>query len=86
MTILDSLHIYDVASIVDKHISSNIKILWTEDQLKAILSINNYYHAVFDFERRAGYCRNGFPESNSTWTEITDRILTDNLLTNILSV
>ena len=86
MTILDALHIYDVASIVDKHISSNIKILWTEDQLKAILSINNYYHAVFDFEKKAGYCRNGFPESNSSWTEITDRILTDNLLTNILSV
>ena len=86
MTILDALHIYDVASVVDKHITSNIKILWTENQLKAILSINDYYHAVFDFENKAGYCRNGFPESNNSWTKIKDRKLTDNLLADILSV
>ena len=78
--ILDALHIYDVANVSDKHKSSNIKILWTEDLTKAFLSINNYYHAVFDFKKKAGYCRNGFPESNNTWTKVKERKLTDSLV------
>ncbi|NCU02938.1 MAG: DUF2251 domain-containing protein [Chitinophagaceae bacterium] len=80
LTILDSLHIYNVADIIDKNKPSIIKILWTEDLLKAFLSINNYYHAVFDFEARAGYCRNGVPNSKSGWTIVKERVLTDELL------
>ena len=78
--ILDALHIYNVMDITDKYMPSTIKILWTEDLNKAILSINNYYHAVFDFQNRAGYCRTGFPPANSEWTIVPDRLLTDELI------
>lgn len=80
LDILDALHIYNVADVADKDIPSTIKILWTEDLNKAILSINNYYHAVFDFQNRAGYCRTGFPAANSKWTIVPDRLLTDKLI------
>ncbi|MDI9862283.1 DUF2251 domain-containing protein [Flectobacillus roseus] len=80
MKVLDGLHIYNVANVTDKHKPSTLKILWTEDESKAFLSINNYYHAVFDFRNKAGYCRTGFPESNNSWTKIKERILTDTLI------
>jgi len=80
MKVLDGLHIYNVANVTDKHKPSTLKILWTEDESKAFLSINNYYHAVFDFRNKAGYCRTGFPESNNSWTNIKERILTDTLI------
>jgi hypothetical protein len=78
--ILDALHIYNVADVIDKDKSSTIRILWTTDFMKAVLSINNYYHAIFDFKAKAGYCRNGFPNSNSSWTLINERVLTDELI------
>ena len=78
--ILDALHIYNVADVIDKDKPSIIKILWTENLMKAFLSINNHYHAVFDFEARAGYCRNGFPNPKSDWTTVNERVLTDELL------
>lgn len=80
ISILDALHIYDVANVIDKNKPSNIKILWTKDEMKAVLSINNYYHAIFDFKDRAGYCRNGFPNSQGNWTLINDRLLTEELI------
>jgi hypothetical protein len=80
LNILDGLHIYDVENVVDKHLLSTVKILWTTDNTKAFLSINNYYHAVFDFKNKAGYCRNGFPENTSGWTRIQERKLTDLLI------
>jgi hypothetical protein len=59
--IVDALHIYDVAAVADRDIPSQARILWSADGLKAALSINGYIHAVFDFEARRGYCRDGFP-------------------------
>ena len=79
MRILDALHIYNVQNVKDRDLPSIIKILWTEDFNQAFLSINDYIHAVFDFEKKAGYCRNGFPEANA-WTKIQERTLTDELL------
>jgi hypothetical protein len=83
LKVLDGLHIYDVSSVTDKHKPSILKILWTEDESKAFLSINNYYHAVFDFKNKAGYCRNGFPETNNSWAKIKERKLTDNLIDDL---
>jgi len=80
LNILDALHIYNVSDVIDRHKPSTLKILWTEDLTKAFLSINNYYHAVFDFKNKAGYCRNGFPNSNDSWTIIKERYLTDELI------
>ncbi|NBB32084.1 DUF2251 domain-containing protein [Cellulophaga sp. BC115SP] len=80
LDILDALHIYNVSDVIDKDKPSIVRILWTEDLKKAFLSINNYYHAVFDFDNKAGYCRTGFPSSNNKWTLISERHLTDDLI------
>lgn len=80
LEILDALHIYNVIDVTDKTISSTLKILWTEDLNKAFLSINNYYHAVFDFQNKAGYCRTSFPGPNGKWTLISERLLTNELI------
>lgn len=80
LKILDALHIYNVADVIDKDKPYKIKILWTLDNHKVFLSINGYYHALFDFKEKAGYCRNGFPDSKSSWIVIKDRVLTDELI------
>lgn len=80
MKVLDGLHIYNVENITDKDKPSVVKILWTQDLTKAFLSINDYYHAVFDFQSHAGYCRNGFPETNNGWTKVKERKLTASLI------
>ena len=80
LNILDALHIYNVADVIDKDKPSSIRILWSTDFMKAVLSINNYYHAIFDFKAKAGYCRNGFPNSKSSWTLVNERFLTDELI------
>lgn len=72
LIILDALHIYNVNDVIDKHKPSKVQIVWTVDGNIATLLINNYCHAIFDFVRKAGYCRNGFPESNRDWIAIKD--------------
>lgn len=80
LKVLDGLHIYNVANVTDRHKPSIVKILWSQDLTKAFLSINNYYHAVFDFQSHAGYCRTGFPETSNSWIQIKERKLTDLLI------
>jgi hypothetical protein len=83
LKILDALHIYNVADVLDKDKPSKIQIAWSDNGLIASLLINNYCHAIFDFDTKAGYCRNGFPESNGEWVKIKERSLTDNLINDI---
>jgi len=59
--IQDAVHIYDVQSVTDRAQPSTVKIGWAADCRKAVLLINDYPHAVFDFEAQQGYCRSGFP-------------------------
>lgn len=67
--IQDALHIYNAANVADKERPSEVKIGWSQDSKKAVLLINGYPHAVFDFEAKRGYCRTGFPppQENSPW-------------------
>src|SRR5436305_11054969 len=58
--IIDAVHVYDAASMDDKEINSKIQIAWTQDGMIASLLINDYCHAIFDFQNKSGYCRNGF--------------------------
>ena len=81
---LDALHIYNVSDVIDRVKPSTLKILWAEDFNSAILSINNFYHAIFDFQNRAGYCRNAFPNCKSNWCLVSDRLLTDNLIIKLI--
>ena len=65
--ILDAVHIYNVANVVDKDRQSAAEILWSGDGLKAALLINGYPHAVINFGERCSYCRTGFPPPPSGW-------------------
>lgn len=66
--IVDALHIYNATSVTDRDKPSTVHILWSSDGLKAALLINQYPHAVFDFEAKRGYCRSGFPAPDERWT------------------
>lgn len=59
--IQDALHIYNANNVTDRARPSMAKIGWSQDGLKAVLLINDYPHAVFDFSTRQGRCRTGFP-------------------------
>ena len=59
--IVDAVQIYNVANVTDKEIPSKVQVAWSNDGLKSALLINDYVHAVFDFESERGYCRTGFP-------------------------
>jgi hypothetical protein len=77
--ICDAVQIYIVKNIIDKNIPSKVEIVWSKDGLKSALFINEYPHAVFDFEQKRGYCRRNFPPSDKEWTrfehEWTDEAL-----------
>jgi hypothetical protein len=59
--VLDALHVYNVADVTDRAISSRFQVVWTADGTKTALFVNDYPHAVFDFVARRGYCRTNFP-------------------------
>ncbi len=69
--IKDTVHIFNVKDVIDKEKPSEIKIGWSENGQIAILQINNYPHAVFDFLLKQGYCRTGLPptSSNKEWSK-----------------
>ena len=67
--ILDAMHIYNVEQVEDRNEPSVVRLVWSQDGLKAGLTINRYPHAVFDFEARRGYCRTGFPPADPKWTQ-----------------
>ena len=78
--ISDALHIYNVEDVIDKEKPCSIGFVWSDDEQVVALYINNYCHALFDFSNNAGYCRNGFPEANKSWTKDKNRVLTDELV------
>lgn len=82
--ILDALHIYNVSDVVHRDKLCNLKVMWTEDGTIASLLINDYCQAIFDFNKCAGYCRNGFPENKGIWSQTGPRKLTDELLVELL--
>src|SRR6266567_1209732 len=45
-SILDAVHIYNVASVVDRQKPSVLSIVWSADESKCALLINDYPHAV----------------------------------------
>ncbi len=66
--IVDSLQIYNVSDVTDADIQSTVQIGWSDDGRKSALIINDYVHAVFDFDSQRGYCRTGFP-SITDWSK-----------------
>jgi hypothetical protein len=82
--ILDALHIYNVEVIPPEQRKGNLTIIWSTDWQRCALIINNYCHAVVDFENHGGYCRNEFPPPNSIWTK-GDRKLTNEMVAAFFS-
>jgi len=83
-TILDAVHIYNIEEVPAEHRKGNLKIIWSTDWLRCALIINNYCHAVFDFENHGGYCRNEFPPPNPIWTK-GERTLTNEMVAAFFS-
>ena len=61
--IKDAVLIYNVAQVEDRERPSIVQIVWSENDRACVLTINDYFHAAFDFEKKIGYARTGFPES-----------------------
>jgi hypothetical protein len=83
LKVLDALHVYNVADVIDKDKPCKLQIAWSDNGQIASLLINNYCHAIFDFKVSAGYCRSGFPECNGEWCKTNERTLTDELIKDI---
>ncbi|MBS0615333.1 MAG: DUF2251 domain-containing protein [Verrucomicrobia bacterium] len=60
-SVLDAVHIYNTADLVEPEKKHLFEIVWSLDGLKAGLLIDHQFHAVFDFEENRGYCRSCFP-------------------------
>jgi hypothetical protein len=60
----DAVHVYNTANVNDREKPVSAVIGWSVDSKKAVLLLNDYPHAIFDFDRRQGYCRTGFPPPN----------------------
>lgn len=60
-SVQDAVHIYNVRSVTHRDEPSTVKVGWSGDCRKVVLLINDYPHAVFDFDAQQGYCRSGFP-------------------------
>jgi hypothetical protein len=58
--ILDALHVYDVGDVIARARAAEYKIGWSPSGRQAILLIDGGVHAVFDFDREKGWCRNAF--------------------------
>jgi len=85
ITILDALHVYNVLDVVHRDKPCKLQVMWTEDGTIASLLINDYCHAVFDFNKQAGYCRNSFPDNVGGWSQSNSRELTDELIESIFA-
>ncbi len=59
--VLDAVHIYNVADVLDRNRPSRLEVIWSEDGSKCALLINDFAHAAFDFREHRGYCRTNFP-------------------------
>ena len=59
--ILDVMNIYTVEQVSDCETPCKVGISWSKDGSKAILVIDEYPHAVFDFQKKQGYCRTNYP-------------------------
>lgn len=60
----DAVHIYNTANVTDREKPVFAAIGWSIDNKKVVLLINDYPHAIFDFDGKQGYCRTGFPPPN----------------------
>ena len=78
MELLDALHVYDVADVSDRQVPVTLQVFWDVAGTAAALLINGYCHALYDFQRMAGFCRNAYPPARNG--QMLKRELTDELI------
>lgn len=81
--ILDAVHIYNVANVVDRDEASEAEIVWSADGLKAGLLLNGYLHALLDFSSKKAYSRSNFPPPGGVWVS-PERLPWDDSLSELL--
>ena len=78
MKLLDALHIYNVADVEDRRLPVTVQLFWTVEETAAALIISGQCHALYDFQRQVGFCRNAFPPAQHGQTlkrELTDELV-----------
>ena len=78
LELLDALHIYDVANVLDRQVPVTVQVFWDVAGTAAALLINGQCHALYDFQRQVGFCRNAFPPAQHGQTlkrELTDELV-----------
>ena len=60
--VVDCLHVYNVDNTRNYHEARKLEICWDESGYLALLLINGYPHAVFDFAHLIGYNTNKHPQ------------------------
>lgn len=77
--VVDGLFVYNVASVEQPQVMRKLQICWAKSGKIALLFINDYPHAVFDFTRLIGYNHSKYPEPDFTtmWSrqEIDDSLV-----------
>jgi hypothetical protein len=66
--ILTAVNIYNVSNLTDGDKPSELRIVWDETGQNALLLINNYPHALFDFISKKAFCRSAFPKGSNGWS------------------
>jgi hypothetical protein len=80
--ILDALHIYETADKAPGGQPVKLMIIWARDWSKCALVLDDFCHAVFDFEKHGGYNINEFPPPNEIWTK-QERKLTNEIIQSL---
>jgi hypothetical protein len=81
-SILDAMLIYNVAALAKSDAEMKrpepgriATVEWSRDGLQAVLYLDGYAQALYDFGARCGYCRMDFPnfleENGETWRKST---------------
>lgn len=78
LELLDALHVYDVADVADPEQPVTVQLFWNEPETAVVLLLNGASHALFDFQRRMGFCRTAYPPAQHE--QPGSRELTDELV------
>jgi hypothetical protein len=66
LELLDALHVYNAEQEL-RGTDCSLELIWSGDARRAGLRLNGSLWAVFDFERRMGWCRSNFPPPAGRW-------------------
>lgn len=75
--VVDSLHVYNVSAAEEPENPRKLQICWDETGYQAFLMINDYPHAMFDFNTLVGYNHSKKPEPDLITMWSREEVTTD---------